>query len=51
MTLIEPAAFRTGFAGQAAMRVAGMIAGYAALDAGADEYFASQDGRQMGDPA
>lgn len=50
VTLIEPGAFRTGFAGAAAMRAAGEIADYAALDAGVDEYFASQDGRQMGDP-
>ncbi len=51
VTLVEPGAFRTGFAGPAAMRAAGRIADYAALDAGMDEYFASQDGQQMGDPA
>lgn len=50
VTLIEPGAFRTGFAGAAAMRAAGVIADYTALDAGVDEYFASQDGQQMGDP-
>ncbi|MQP77198.1 SDR family NAD(P)-dependent oxidoreductase [Stenotrophomonas sp. MYb238] len=51
VTLVEPGAFRTGFAGAAAMRAAGRIADYAALDAGMDDYFADQDGRQMGDPA
>jgi NAD(P)-dependent dehydrogenase (short-subunit alcohol dehydrogenase family) len=51
VTLIEPGAFRTGFAGSAAMKASGRIADYAPLDAGLDEYFASQDGRQMGDPA
>ena len=51
VTLIEPGAFRTGFAGSAAMQAAGGIADYAALDAGLAEYFATQDGRQMGDPA
>lgn len=50
VTLIEPGAFRTGFASSAAMRAAGEIADYAALDAGVDEYFATQDGKQMGDP-
>lgn len=50
VTVIEPGAFRTGFAGAAAMRAAGRIADYAPLDAGVDEYFASQDGQQMGDP-
>ncbi len=50
VTLVEPGAFRTSFAGAAAMRAAGKIADYAAMDAGLDEYFASQDGRQMGDP-
>lgn len=49
-TLIEPGAFRTGFAGAAAMKAAGRIADYSALDAGLDEYFAGQDGQQMGDP-
>ena len=51
VTLIEPGAFRTGFAGSAAMKAAGGIADYAALDAGLAEYFATQDGRQTGDPA
>ncbi|MFT3666559.1 oxidoreductase [Piscinibacter sp.] len=50
VTLIEPGAFRTGFAGSAAMKAAGSIADYAALDAGMDAYYASQNGRQMGDP-
>ncbi|WP_454689854.1 oxidoreductase [Achromobacter aloeverae] len=50
VTLIEPGAFRTGFAGAAAMRASGHIADYAPLDAGVDEYFATQDGKQMGDP-
>ncbi|MFT4148652.1 MAG: oxidoreductase [Paracoccaceae bacterium] len=49
-TLIEPGAFRTGFAGSAAMRAEGQIEDYAALTAGMDEYYATQDGRQMGDP-
>ena len=51
VTLIEPGAFRTGFAGSAAMKAEGRIADYAPLDAGMDAYYASQDGRQMGDPA
>ncbi|MFT3761321.1 MAG: oxidoreductase [Pseudoxanthomonas sp.] len=51
VTLIEPGAFRTGFAGSAAMKAEGRIADYAPLDAGMDEYYATQDGRQMGDPA
>ncbi|WP_020078814.1 oxidoreductase [Klebsiella aerogenes] len=50
VTLIEPGAFRTGFAGAAAMRATGVIADYAQMDAGLDEYFSSQDGQQMGDP-
>ncbi|PHM45396.1 3-ketoacyl-ACP reductase [Xenorhabdus mauleonii] len=50
VTLIEPGAFRTGFAGAAAMKAKGIIADYAPLDAGLDEYFSSQDGQQMGDP-
>jgi NAD(P)-dependent dehydrogenase (short-subunit alcohol dehydrogenase family) len=50
VTLVEPGAFRTGFAGAAAMKAAGTIDDYAALDAGLDEYFTSQDGQQMGDP-
>lgn len=51
VTLIEPGAFRTGFAGSAAMKASGKIADYAPLDAGLNEYFAGQDGQQMGDPA
>ncbi|MFJ4192571.1 oxidoreductase [Pseudomonas sp. NPDC089534] len=51
VTLIEPGAFRTDFAGSAAMKAEGEIAEYAALDAGMAEYYASQNGRQMGDPA
>ncbi|WP_423358660.1 hypothetical protein [Pseudomonas citronellolis] len=51
VTLVEPGAFRTEFAGAAAMKAATRITDYAALDAGLDEYFAGQDGRQMGDPA
>lgn len=50
VTLIEPGAFRTDFAGSAAMRAAGHIADYAVLDAGVDEYFATQHGKQMGCP-
>lgn len=51
VTLIEPGAFRTGFAGRAAMKAEQRIADYAPLDMGLDEYFSSQDGQQMGDPA
>lgn len=51
VTLIEPGAFRTGFAGAAAMKAEGRIADYAPLDAGMDEYYATQNGQQMGDPA
>lgn len=50
VTLIEPGAFRTGFAGSAAMKAAQQIEDYAALDAGMDEYYATQNGQQMGDP-
>lgn len=50
VTLVEPGAFRTDFASSAAMRAAGRIADYAALDAGVDAYFATQNGQQMGDP-
>ena len=49
VTLVEPGAFRTGFAGAAAMKAEGRITDYAPLDAGLDEYFATQDGQQMGD--
>lgn len=51
VTLVEPGAFRTDFAGSAAMKAATRIADYAELDAGLDDYFTSQDGQQMGDPA
>jgi len=51
VTLVEPGAFRTGFAGSAAMKAEGRIADYAPLDAGLEEYFATQDGQQMGDAA
>ncbi|MFT7724668.1 MAG: SDR family NAD(P)-dependent oxidoreductase [Roseateles sp.] len=51
VTLVEPGAFRTGFAGAAAMKAEGRIADYAPLDAGLDEYFTTQDGQQMGDAA
>ncbi len=50
VTLIEPGAFRTGFAGSAAMKAEGGIADYAALTAGMDAYYATQNGQQMGDP-
>ncbi|MFT4103258.1 MAG: oxidoreductase [Burkholderiaceae bacterium] len=50
VTLIEPGAFRTGFAGAAAMKAEGRIADYAPLDAGMEQYYATQNGRQMGDP-
>lgn len=52
VTLIEPGAFRTGFAGPAIKRAAnaGKIDDYAQLDAAYDQYFASQNGKQPGDP-
>ena len=50
VTLVEPGAFRTGFAGSAAMKAERRIDDYAPLDAGMDEYYATQNGRQMGDP-
>lgn len=48
---IEPGAFRTGFAGSAAVRADKDISDYAELMKATDEYYASQDGRQVGDPA
>lgn len=51
VTLIEPGAFRTGFAGGAIMRAENDIPAYAELMKASDEYFADQDGKQMGDPA
>ena len=51
VTLVEPGAFRTGFAGSAAMKAERGIADYAPLTAGMGEYYATQNGRQMGDPA
>ena len=51
VTLIEPGAFRTDFASSAAMRAEREIAAYASLTAGMDEYYATQNGQQMGDPA
>ncbi len=50
VTLIEPGAFRTGFAGSAAMKAERQIADYALLDAGMDDYYATQNSQQMGDP-
>jgi NAD(P)-dependent dehydrogenase (short-subunit alcohol dehydrogenase family) len=50
VTLIEPGAFRTGFAGNAAMKAEHRMLDYAALDAGMDEYYSTQNGQQMGDP-
>lgn len=50
VTLVEPGAFRTGFAGVAAMKADGRIDDYAALDSGLAEYFATQNGQQMGNP-
>ncbi|MFT4268479.1 MAG: oxidoreductase [Xenophilus sp.] len=50
VTLVEPGAFRTGFASSAAMRAEGRIDDYAPLTAGMDEYYATQNGQQMGDP-
>lgn len=51
VTLIEPGAFRTDFASSAAMRAEREIGDYAALTAGVDEYFRTQNGQQVGDPA
>lgn len=50
VTLIEPGAFRTGFAGNAAMKAEHRMPDYSALDAGMDEYYTTQNGQQMGDP-
>lgn len=50
VTLIEPGAFRTGFASSAAMKAEREIAAYAPLDAGMVEYYRTQNGKQMGDP-
>lgn len=50
VTLIEPGAFRTGFASSAAMKAEREIAAYAPLDAGMAEYYRTQNGKQMGDP-
>lgn len=51
VTLIEPGAFRTGFAGSAAVRAKNEIEDYTDLIKATDDYYASQDGTQMGDPA
>lgn len=51
VTTIEPGAFRTGFAGSAAVRADKDIADYAELMKATDDYYASQNGRQVGDPA
>ena len=51
VTTIEPGAFRTGFAGSAAMRAEKDLPAYAELVKATDEYFADQDGQQLGDPA
>lgn len=51
VTTIEPGAFRTGFAGSAAMRAAQEIPDYAEQMKATDDYYASQNGRQVGDPA
>lgn len=50
VTLIEPGAFRTGFAGSALTKAANEIPAYVSLTGGMSEYFTTQDGRQMGDP-
>lgn len=50
VTLIEPGAFRTGFAGSAAVRAEKDLPDYAELIEATDEYYAGQDGQQMGDP-
>lgn len=51
VTTIEPGAFRTGFAGSAAVRASQDIADYAELMQATDDYYAGQNGRQVGDPA
>lgn len=51
VVVIEPGAFRTGFAGSAAVRPATNLPAYAELTEATDEYYASQNGQQMGDPA
>lgn len=50
VTLVEPGAFRTGFAGSALTRASNEIADYTALDEGLEQYFTDQNGKQMGDP-
>ncbi|WP_025734024.1 oxidoreductase [Carnimonas nigrificans] len=50
VTLIEPGAFRTEFAGSALLKADNRIADYAQLNANMDEYYATQNGQQMGDP-
>ncbi|MDQ8014569.1 MAG: oxidoreductase [Flavobacterium nitrogenifigens] len=50
VTLIEPGAFRTEFASSAAMKSELQIEDYAPLVSGMEEYYRTQNGRQMGDP-
>ncbi|MFT3815930.1 MAG: oxidoreductase [Acidovorax sp.] len=51
VTLIEPGAFRTEFASSAAMKAEREIADYAPLTTGMEDYYTTQNGQQMGDPA
>lgn len=50
VTLIEPGAFRTDFAGAAILKSENRIADYALLNSEMDDYYATQNGQQMGDP-
>ncbi|PHY93258.1 short-chain dehydrogenase/reductase [Acetobacter pomorum] len=50
VTLVEPGAFRTDFAGSTIIKASNTIADYAELDAGLETYFHDQNGKQMGDP-
>lgn len=50
VTIIEPGAFRTGFAGSAAVSAEKDIDDYAPLMQATDEYYEDQDGTQMGGP-
>ena len=50
VTLVEPGAFRTGFAGTANLRPATTIADYAAAIEPIRQYLYGNDGKQLGDP-
>lgn len=51
VTLIEPGAFRTEFAGNALLHPAVLLPVYESLVAPMETYFKEQAGKQMGDPA